>query len=55
MAEPGDMPLIPPFHDTRCWYHALIGQMPSFDRLTVLLTVLHSFNITLLQFGIRFF
>ena len=22
--EPGDMPLMPPFHDTRFWYHALI-------------------------------
>ena len=28
-AEPGDMPLISPFHDTRFWYHALIGQMAS--------------------------
>ena len=28
-AEPGDMPLIPPFHDTRFWYYALIGQMSS--------------------------
>ena len=27
--EPGDMPLMPPFHDTRFWYRALIGQMPS--------------------------
>ena len=27
--EPGDMPLVPPFHDTRFWYHALIGQMSS--------------------------
>ena len=25
-AEPGDMPFMPPFHDTRSWYHALIGQ-----------------------------
>ena len=25
-AEPGDMPLMPPFHDTKL-YHALIGQM----------------------------
>ena len=28
-AEPGDMPLMPPFHDTRFCYHALIGQMSS--------------------------
>ena len=28
-AEPGDMPLIPPFHDTRFWYLAQIGQMSS--------------------------
>ena len=28
-AEPGDMLLMPPFHDTRFWYHALIGQMSS--------------------------
>ena len=28
-AEPGDMPLIPPFHDTRFCYYALIGQMSS--------------------------
>ena len=28
-AEPGDMPLMPPFHDSRFWCHALIGQMPS--------------------------
>ena len=28
-AEPGDMPLMPPFHDTRFWYHALIGQISS--------------------------
>ena len=27
--EPGDMPLMPPFHDTRFWYDALIGQMSS--------------------------
>jgi len=27
--EPGDTPLMPPFHDTRFWYHALIGQMSS--------------------------
>ena len=27
--EPGDMSLMPPFHDTRFWYHALIGQMSS--------------------------
>ena len=27
--EPGDMPLVPPFHDTRFWYHTLIGQMSS--------------------------
>ena len=27
MAEPGDMPLMPPFrfHDARFWYHALIA------------------------------
>ena len=24
---PGDMPLMPPFHDNRFWYHDLIGQM----------------------------
>ena len=24
---PGDIPLTPPFHDTRFWYHDLIGQM----------------------------
>ena len=41
------MPLMPPFHDTRFWYHAHV------DRFAVLLTVLHSFNITLLQFGKR--
>ena len=28
-AEPGVMPLMPPFHDTRFWYLALIGQMSS--------------------------
>ena len=28
-AEPGDMPLMSLFHDTRLWYHALIGQMSS--------------------------
>ena len=28
-AEPGDMPLMPLFHDTRFWHHALIGQMSS--------------------------
>ena len=27
--EPGDMPLMLPFHDSRFWYHALIGQMSS--------------------------
>ena len=27
--QPGDMPLMLPFHDTRFWYHALIGQMSS--------------------------
>ena len=27
--EPGDMPLVLPFHDTRFWYHAPIGQMSS--------------------------
>ena len=26
---PGDMLLMPPFHDTRFWYHALIDQMSS--------------------------
>ena len=26
-AEPGDLPLITPFHDPIFWYHALIGQM----------------------------
>ena len=26
-AEPGDMPLMPPFLDTRFCYHAVIGQM----------------------------
>ena len=26
-AEPGDTPLMPPFHDTRFGYHALIGQI----------------------------
>ena len=25
-AHPGDMPFMPPIHDTRFWYHALIGQ-----------------------------
>ena len=25
-AEPGDIPLMPPFHDTKL-YHALIGEM----------------------------
>ena len=25
--EPGDMPLMPPFYDTRFWYHALTGQI----------------------------
>ena len=25
--EPGDMPLMPPIHDTGFWYHALIGQI----------------------------
>ena len=29
VAEPGDMPLLLPFRDSRFWYHALIGQMPS--------------------------
>ena len=28
-AEPGVMPLMPPFHDVRFWYLALIGQMSS--------------------------
>ena len=28
-AEPEDMTLMLPFHDTRFWYHALIGQMSS--------------------------
>ena len=28
-AEPGDMPLMLPFHDTRLRYHHLIGQMSS--------------------------
>ena len=42
-AEPGDMPLVPPFHDTRFWYHALIGQMS-----------LRSFNVKLLLLGRRF-
>ena len=28
-AEPEDMLLMPPFHDTRIWYHALICQMSS--------------------------
>ena len=27
--EPGVMPLMPPFNDTRFWYLALIGQMSS--------------------------
>ena len=25
VAESGDMPLMPPFHDTRFWYHALMS------------------------------
>ena len=25
-AEPGDMPFMLPIHDTRSWYHDLIGQ-----------------------------
>ena len=29
-AEPGDMPFMPPIHDTRFWYHALIGQSAQF-------------------------
>ena len=41
-AEPVDMPLMPPFHDTRFWYHALIGQMS-----------LRSFNVKLLLLGKR--
>ena len=28
-SEPGNMPLMPLFLDTRFWYHALIGQMSS--------------------------
>ena len=43
------MPLMPSFHDTRFWYHAHV------DGFAVLLTVLHFFNITLLQFGKRVF
>ena len=27
VAEPEEMPLMPPFHDTRIWYHALIGHV----------------------------
>ena len=42
-AEPGDMPLMPPFHDTRFWCLALIGQMS-----------LRSFNVKLLLLGKRF-
>ena len=36
-AEPGDIPLMPPFHDTRFRYHALIGQMSSRRQYRVLL------------------
>ena len=50
------MPLMPPFHDTRIWYHALIAEnCLHVDRFAVLLTASLSFNITLLQFGKRFF
>ena len=50
-------PLMPPFHDTRSRYHALIGPKKCLhvDRFAVLLTVSCSFNITLIQFGERFF
>ena len=37
------MPLMPPFHDTRFWCLALIGQMS-----------LRSFNVKLLLLGKRF-
>ena len=43
-AEPGDMLLMPLFHDTRFWYHALIGQIIS-----------RSFSFTPLLSGKRFF
>ena len=29
VAEPGDMPLMSPFHDTRFWYHALMSSVDS--------------------------
>ena len=56
--EPGDVPLMLPFHDTRFWHHALIGQMSSCCRFVVLLTVsrsLRSYNSGkyLLKHGFR--
>ena len=54
-AEPGDMSLMPPFHDTRFWYHALIGQMSSCCQIrgavdTIALFQCHAptINVTLL-------
>ena len=55
--DPGDMPLMPKFH----YIAPDSGTMPwlvkcrHVDILAVLLTEPHSFNITLLQFGRRFF
>ena len=45
-----DMPLMPPFHDIRFsdWSNVFNVHV---DRLSVLLTVSHSFNGQLLQFG----
>ena len=45
-AKPVDMPLMLPFHDTRFWYHALIGQLSQSWQIPMLLTgeMSRSFN-----------
>ena len=50
-AKPGDMPLMPSFHNTRFWYHALIGEMSSCWQIRGavdsigLISISHSYNL----------